>query len=302
MNLAYYPGCTLKNQGLGFETSALAAAQALDIEMKELDRWNCCGTVFSLADEDLMHYLAPMRNFVRVQEEGFDKVVTLCSMCYNTMKRTEQIVKDDPEKLKTINEFMYREEDYRGEVKLFHLLELFRDEIGYEEIKKRVIRPLRGLKVAPYYGCMLTRPKEIGIDDWEEPRIMEDLLSAIDAEVVKDPLRGECCGAYHTVNAKELVTERTRMIVSSAKKRGADCIMLSCPLCEFNLDLRQRDTAKEYTDFVGIPVVYFTQLLALALGLTEDVCRFDLHYIDPYPVLVEKNIIEEGEEVHGKKA
>ena len=300
MKIPYYPGCTLKAQGLGFETSAIASANALDIEMVELERWNCCGTVFSLASDDLMHYVAPIRNFIRVQEAGYDKVVTLCSMCYNTMKRANLMVQSDDEKLKTLNDFMYKEVDYTGKVDIVHLLELLRDEIGFNAITKKVLKKIGNLKVAPYYGCMLTRPKEVGIDDWEEPSIMEELIEALGAEVVDDPLRGECCGAYHTVNAKELVADRARMIVTSAKKRGADIIILSCPLCEFNLDTRQRDTQEIYNDFIGMPVLYFTQLMALALGLGEEVCRFDLHYVDPRPLLIEKGIIEEGEEKNAK--
>ncbi len=302
MKVSYYPGCTVKNQGLGFETSALAAAEVLNIEMQELPRWNCCGTVFSLASDDLMHYTAPIRNFIRVQEAGYDKVVTLCSMCYNTMKRAELTVKDDPEKLETLNNFMNLEEDYKGNVKLVHLLEMFRDEIGFQVIAKKVLKSLKGLKVAPYYGCTLTRPKEVGIDDYEEPRVMEDLLKTLGAEVISDPLRGECCGSYHTVNAKELVAERTRMIITSAKNKGADVIVLSCPLCEFNLDSRQKETKNIYSDFTGIPVLYFTQLLALAFGLGEEVCKFNLHSVDPYPLLKEKNIIEEGDDNNGKRA
>jgi len=302
MKLAYYPGCTVKNQGIGFETSAVAAAGALKIEMKELDRWNCCGTVFSLASDNLMNFTAPIRNFIRVQDEGFDKVVTLCSMCYNTMKRAEMEVTADPEKLKTINDFMYLEEDYKGGVTLVHLLELFRDEIGFETIAKKVLKPLKGLKVAPYYGCTLTRPKEVAIDDWEEPKVMEDLLQTLGADVIVDPLRTECCGSYHTVNAKELVVERARMILNSAKSRGAEVIVLSCPLCEFNLDTRQKDTVETFTDFMGIPVLYFTQLMALAFGLNGEACQFDRHYVDPIPLLIEKNIIEEGEYINGKKA
>lgn len=300
MEIPYYPGCTLKAQGLGFETSAIASAKAVDIEMVELERWNCCGTVFSLASDDLMHYVAPIRNFIRVQEAGYDKMVTLCSMCYNTMKRANLLVKNDSEKLKTLNDFMYREEDYKGNVEIVHLLELLRDEIGFETISKKVIRKFNGLKVAPYYGCMLTRPKEVGIDDWEEPQIMENLITALGAEVVDDPMRGECCGAYHTVNSKDLVAERTRLIVTSAKNRGADVIILSCPLCEFNLDTRQKDTVKIYSDFTGIPILYFTQLIALSLGLGKEVCRFDLHYVDPRPLLIEKGIIEEGEDKNAK--
>jgi heterodisulfide reductase subunit B len=131
---------------------------------------------------------------------------------------------------------------------------------------------------------------------------MEDLLQTLGADVIVDPLRSECCGSYHTVNAKELVAERTRMILNSVKSRGAEVIVLSCPLCEFNLDARQKDTVETFTDFTGIPVLYFTQLMALALGLGEEVCQFNIHYVNPYPLLIEKNIIEEGEIIHGKKA
>lgn len=294
MQIPYYPGCTLKSQGIGFENSAKAVLMVLGIEMKELERWNCCGTVFSLASDDLIHYAAPMRNLIRVQETGNNRVITLCSMCYNTLKRSSLLLQNDEEKLNTLNDFMSLEENYKGKVKVLHLLEILRDEVGFETISKKVVKPLKDLKVVPYYGCLLTRPKEVGIDDWEEPRIMEDLMQAMGAKVLDEPLRGECCGSYHTVNSKDLVAERTRMIVSSARNRGADVIVLSCPLCEFNLDARQKDTAEIYNDFVGIPVLYFTQLMALALGLDEKVCSFDFHYVDPRPMLKEKGILDWG--------
>ncbi len=293
MKIPYYPGCTLKAQGLGFEESAVAAASALDIEMEEMIRWNCCGTVFSLASDDLIHHAAALRNLIRVQETGNDRVVTLCSMCYNTLKRVNLEIKNNEEDLEKLNGFMYREEDYLGGVTVLHLLEILRDEIGFDAIAKKVKKPLKDLKITPYYGCLLTRPKEIGLDDWEEPTVMEELLRALGATVVDDPFRGECCGSYHTVTSKDLIAERTRMIVSSARERGADAIVLSCPLCEFNLDARQEDTTERYTDFVGLPVLYFTQLMALSLGCEEEVCRFDLHYVDPRPLLKEKGILEE---------
>lgn len=299
MKIPYYPGCTLKNQALGFEKSALAVTRALDVELQELSRWNCCGTVFSLAHNDLFHNLAPIRNLIRVESAGYDQVVTLCSMCYNTMKRANLIVKNDPSQLKTLNDFMYREPDYHAQVKVIHLLELLRDTIGYKNISKKVLHPLHGLKVIPYYGCTLTRPKEVAIDDWEEPCVLEDLMEVLGAEVIDNPLRGECCGSYHTVNAKELVVERTNMIISSAKKRGADIMVVSCPLCEFNLGTRQRETNQIHSGFSGIPVLYFTQLMVLAFGLNLQSFRPDLHYVDPLPILEQRGIIEEGEITHG---
>jgi len=287
MKIPYYPGCTLKTAAKNFEDSAIAAAEALDIQMAELPRWNCCGTVYSLATDDLMHQLAPIRNLIRVQEQGEDRVVTLCSMCYNTLKRANYLLANDPEKKEKINDFMDREEDYRGEVKVLHLLEVLKE----VNIPDAVKRPLDGLKVAPYYGCLLLRPKEIGIDDVEEPSILENLLQSIGAEVIDDPYKTECCGSYETVSNVDLVAERTYSILRSAIRRGAEAVVVSCPLCDFNLDRRQREVSQRHTDFKGIPILYFTQLLAIALGVDGENCRFDLHYVDPRPLLKSKNLI-----------
>jgi len=289
MKIPYYPGCTLKKDALNFEESALAVGKKLGMELVELPRWNCCGTVYSLASDDLMHYAAPIRNLIRAQELNENRIVTLCSMCYNTLKRANLRVKDDEEALTTLNEFMDREEDYRGEVTVLHLLEILKDEIGFEKIEETVEVPLKGLKIAPYYGCLLLRPKEVGIDDLEEPRIMHSLLESLGAEVIDTPYKVECCGAYQTASNKEAVAERTYSILTSAAREGADAIALSCPLCDFNLDARQETVEEKYHDFERMPVFYFTQLMAIAFGLDEKVCRFDLNYVDPLPLLSKIN-------------
>jgi heterodisulfide reductase subunit B len=280
MKLAYYPGCTVKTTALNFESSAIAVARVLGVEMVELPRWNCCGAVASLVTDDLIHHIASIRNLIRVQEMGEKKVVTLCSMCFNTMKQANLLVKRDSEKLKTISLFMDDEQAYRGEVEVFHFLELFKD-IPKDKIKK----PLTNLKIAPYYGCYLLRPESIAIDDIEEPVIMQTILKALGANPIEFPFKTECCGSYHSVFDKELVVDRARTIIESARRRGAQAIALSCPLCSFNLDQRQKDIAKKYLGFNFMPVFYITQLMAVAFGLEEEVCRFDLHYIDPRPLL-----------------
>ncbi|MEM2925388.1 MAG: CoB--CoM heterodisulfide reductase iron-sulfur subunit B family protein [Methanocellales archaeon] len=278
--LAYYPGCTVKTTALNFETSALAVAKALGVEMVEISRWNCCGAVASLVTDDLIHHIASIRNLIRVQELGMRKVVTLCSMCFNTLKQANLLVKKDSEKLKTISLFMDDEQPYRGEVEVYHFLELFRN-IPEDKIKKR----LTNLNIAPYYGCYLLRPKSVAIDDIEEPVIMQVILKTLGANAVDFPFKTECCGSYHTVFDRDIVLDRARSIIESARKRGAQALALSCPLCSFNLDERQRDIAKKYSDFNSMPVFYITQLMAIALGLEEEVCRFDLHYVDPRPLL-----------------
>lgn len=292
MKISYYPGCTLKNNAKNFEDSSLFALQHLGVEVEELKKWNCCGTVFSLANDDLIHHVAPIRNLLRVKEAKTDTVMTSCAMCYNTLKRANELVKKDPESLEKINEFMYLEKTkYKGEVKILHLLELLRDEITFENIANMVTKPLTDLKVASYYGCYLVRPREIGLDDVENPTILEELMKRLGAVPIDFPYKTECCAAYQTVDSPEIVAQRTFHILKSAQEQGAEMVVVSCPLCAFNLDHRQKLTQQLYPEFKNIPVLYFSQLMALAFGGTKDVLRFDLNYINPKPILKNKGLI-----------
>lgn len=292
MKISYYPGCTLKNKAKNFEESSLFALNHLGIDVQEISRWNCCGTVFSLATDDIMHHLAPIRNLIRVKESNSDQVVTSCAMCYNTLKRANERIKNDPESLDKLNNFMSREKvKYQGDVKILHILELLRDEVSFETIRKKVTRPLKGLRVANYYGCYLIRPREIGLDDIENPTVLEQLTGLMGADPVDFPYKTECCGAYQTVDKPEMIAERTFQILQSAQRKEADVITVSCPLCAFNLDHRQKNTVQCFPEFKHIPVLYFTQLLALAFGCSADVMHFNLHYVDPRPVLREKKLI-----------
>jgi heterodisulfide reductase subunit B len=285
MNVSYFPGCTLKTSGKNFEDSAIAAAKALGIEMVELPRWNCCGTVYSLTSDDLMHNLGPIRNLLRVQQQGSDSVVTLCSMCYNTLKRANQRMAAHPEELEKLNQFMYEEESqYRGDVTVHHFLTLLRDHPGFSEIASKVKRPLHGKKLAAYYGCTLLRPADIAIDEPEAPRILEDLLGALGAQATPFPHSTECCGSYQVVSEPDLVVDRAYEIVSSARRSGAQAIVTSCPLCDYNIGRYQLKAREKYAGFMPLPTLYFTQVLAFALGVDEAECGFDLNYVDPRPL------------------
>ena len=291
MSLSYYPGCTLKTKAKNLEDSAIAAMGALGVQLVELPRWNCCGTVYCFAGDEELHQLAPVRNLIRVQESGSDKVATLCSFCYNTLKRAHLLVTNNSEKLKTINSFMEEEKDYEGAVKVVHVLEVLRDDIGWETISKKVQVPLAGLKVTPYYGCTLLRPQEIAIDNVERPTIMHDLLRTIGAQVVDFPYATECCGSYQILSNPDSVSQRAWDILSSALRRKAEAIALTCPLCECNLGQVQAELKQRYAQFKGIPIVYFSQLLAISLGLDPAVCRFELNYADPRPLLESKGFL-----------
>ncbi len=295
MSTTYYPGCTLKTQARNFEQSLLYALAVLDVPIAEVERWNCCGTVFSLAADDLIHHVGPVRNLVRAAEAGSETLLVPCAMCYNTLKRANAKVRAEPEALDTINAFIDAEGiAYDGGVEVVHPLELLRAQIGFGALSTMIVRPLTSLAVANYYGCLLVRPTGIGIDDSESPRIMEDLCEALGATPVLFPHRTECCGSYETVDHPEIVAARTMAIVGSARQRGADVVAVSCPLCAFNLDHRQKVAVAMDPQFSGLPVLYFSQILAAALGCPEDQLGLDAHSVDPRPVLRARGILSSG--------
>lgn len=260
--LAYYPGCAMKDQARPDERGALHALALLGYEVVEIGRWNCCGTVYSLAQDDLMRHVGPVRNLLRVQGMGEKRVLTLCAMCYGTLARSAAFARD-PERLARINAFMDTEEDFQGGIEVVHLLTLLRDEVGYGALAAKVRRSLDGLAVAPYYGCVLLRPREFAIDDPDRPQVMERVVEALGGVPTPFPERTECCGAYLTVGRKDIVAERAGRILRSARGGGADAIVTTCPLCQFNLDERRPAGAP------SLPVLYLGQVLAWAMGLDE---------------------------------
>lgn len=297
MKIAYYPGCTLRTTAKNFDVSAQSSADVLGLDMVESERWNCCGTVHALAKDDVMHYLAPIRNLLRVEElhesgkVDEERVVTLCAMCYNTLKRANHDANNDREKMDKIHDVMEKEElEYSGNVEVVHLLEVL-NEIGFDKISDNVVNPLKGLKVAPYYGCLLLRPRGIGIDNPDNPRIMEDFLKSLGAEVIDFSHKQKCCGSYHTVQMKEVVADLCHDILEQAESADADVIATACPLCEYNLGPRQSEITNLYPDFISMPVVYFTQLMALAFGLDEESTGFGENIPDPRPLLEQRGLL-----------
>lgn len=286
MSVLYLPGCTLKNKAANFDRSFTAAMDKLDVDMRELERWNCCGTVFSMTGDDLMQQLAPVRNLLRAEQQGAGPLLVPCSMCYNTLARARRFVAADPERKRKINDFMYDEEgDYAGRMEVVHPLAYLRDAVGWEALRQRVTRPLTGLRVGAYYGCLLMRPEEVAIDDVARPRVFGDLLQAIGAEPVDFALQHECCGSYQTLTNLAVVTERTWRLLQSARAAGAESLVTSCPLCAYNLDQMQREAVKQHPDMQRMPVFYFSELLALALGVAWEADWSGQHEVDPAPML-----------------
>jgi len=292
MKITYYPGCTLKNKAQNLEDSALASLKALGIEVEELQHWNCCGAVYSLADDDLLHLLAPARVLVRALDAGSDKVMTLCTQCYNVLARTNKIMREDEEKRKTINLFMDEETDYNGEVEVIHYLELLRDEIGWDELRKKVKKPLEGLKVAPFYGCAAIRPVEVAIGQPEgQPTILQEFLAAIGATPVEFSGSDECCGSYEMLVNPEAGMRRSAKVLGLAQRAGVDALALSCPMCDYNLERKQVALRQLDSSLGETPVYYFSQLLAVALGLDADASRFELNVENARTLLEERQLL-----------
>ena len=284
VRIPYYPGCTLKTKALGFELSAMDCARELGFEMDELKDWNCCGASFPLTDSNLMGLAAPTNILIEAEhqcrEQDIDpRVITLCSFCYNTLKRTGYAFQKQPEKRETLNAFLER--DYQGTVKVEHYLEYLRDGIGFDKLAEMVKTDMSSYKVAPYYGCLLLKPgKEIGLDDPEEPTILHDFLDAIGCTVVDFPEQVDCCGSYLVMREPEKTKDLSNAVVDGAQIYGAESIVTACPLCHSNLDKSQAAS-----DGQGVPILYFTQLLAIALGLNTEGHKFEEHNIDPLAVI-----------------
>jgi len=281
MPVAYFPGCTLSTKAAGYDKSGRAVANALGFPLHELPEWQCCGATFPLSTDNTMAMIAPTRILTQAQKAGGD-VTTLCAICFHVLRRTQNFLDTRPEFLERINWFT--EEPYDGKARVTHFLELLRDQVTWQGLAEKVTHPLKELKIAPYYGCLLLRPQsEIGLDDPDEPKILHDCLAALGCGVVDFPYQSECCGSYLAVSKPDLPEKLAQEILASARQHGAQAIATACPLCQFNLDYPQRKavTGNE------IPVLYFTQLIAVALGLEQNQWGMEGHYVNPLPLFLE---------------
>lgn len=283
MNYPYFPGCTLYTKGKSFDDAGKAAGEKLGFSLDELETWTCCGATFPLAEDNDIALASPTRVLAKGRAAG-DTLVTLCAVCHNVLKRTNHVMQTNEERRAKVTDFI--EETYAGDLKVLHYLEVLRDQIGFETLAEKVTKPLQGLKVAPYYGCLLLRPNAVmQMDDPDNPSIFEALLKALGAEPVDYPMKAECCGAFQVVHSDAMATRCSQEIIASARARGAQLLVTACPLCQFNLEDRQAEMAKTEQGFKGLPVLYFTQLLDLALGGDLDTLDLTKHHTDPRPVL-----------------
>lgn len=262
MKYSYYPGCTLRTKAKELDTYARASAKVLGFELDEIENWQCCGGVYPLGQDEIASKLSSVRALNEAKEKGQD-LITLCSACHHVIKRVNDDMKNVQDIRDRANNYMQLEEPYVGETNVLHYLEVLRDRIGFDALKEKVVNPLTGKKIGAYYGCLLLRPgKLLQFDNPENPKIMEDFIRVLGAEPVIYPYRNECCGGYISLKEKEMAANMCRNIMESAEGFGADMLVTACPLCMYNLNKGGNG---------NLPVYYFTELLAEALGVKEEV-------------------------------
>ena len=260
MRVSYFPGCTLKNKAKELDLYARKSAEILGVALEEIENWQCCGGVFTTAKNEVATKLSSVRVLKEAEKKG-QALVTVCSACHNVIKQTNYAMQNDKDFSDKVNRYMSEPEGYYGETVVYHYLELLRDLVGFDALKEKVIKPLSGKKIAAYYGCLLLRPSKVmKTDDPENPAIMEEFIKALGGEAVIWAKRNECCGGYVSVESPSLAKKNSSDIIRNAKAQGAEMIITACPLCKYNLLKNGAD----------IPVVYFTELLAEALGVKED--------------------------------
>lgn len=257
MKICYYPGCTLKTQAKDLDRYARLCAEKLGVTMEEIENWQCCGGTYGTSRDEIATKLSSVRALDYAKHNG-GKLLTLCSACHNVIKRVNDDMKNDENIRFKANNYMKLDEPYGGETQVVHYLEMLRDIVGFDKIKQATVNPINE-KVAAYYGCLLLRPSKVmEFDNPENPSIIEDFLTAIGAQAIKYPMRNECCGAYVGFKNENLPQKRSNAVIESAKQNGAKVIVTACPLCLYNLN--------KYNE-TDVKVVYFTELLAEALGV-----------------------------------
>ena len=265
MKYAYFPGCSLESTAWDFDRSTRAVCRALGIELEEISNWVCCGSTPAHSTNASLAVALPVLNLQKAQAMG-RPVLTACASCYARLRTANHLVHNEPEQRQRAQRVTGK--PYGGEVEVLHVLDVLVNRFGLEGIRKKIERPLAGLRVACYYGCLLTRPPEVvAFDNAENPTCMDDLAAAIGAEPVVWPYKTECCGASLSITQSQVVGRLGRKLLMMARQAGAQCIVVACPLCQLNLDLRQSDAAKAGGDIPATPVLYVTQLLGLALGI-----------------------------------
>jgi len=282
LKVSYYPGCSLHATGREYDESVKAVSKALDIELNEIDDWSCCGASSAHMTNFKLSVALPARNIIAAEKDELDVMVP-CAACFNRFKSAQYHLKND-EALRAEVEGIIGEE-YKGSVAIRNPIDIIYNDIGVDKLSEVVTKKLEGLKPVSYYGCLLLRPPEVcEFDDYENPYMMDKLMGSLGAESRKWSCKTDCCGGSLTLGKTEIVVRLVDRLMTMAREAGANCIVTACPICFANLDMRASEN-------VVLPAFYFTELIALALGLEGSDAWFKMHNVDPRPLLSSLGLI-----------
>jgi heterodisulfide reductase subunit B len=280
MNIGYYPGCALHGSSNDYDQSLKACLGALGVSLQEVKDWICCGAT---AAHSLNHKLAmalPARNLALAERDGFKQVFAPCPLCSMQLLKVRQAVADDGLR-QELSQIV--EAELRGDAEVLNLIQLFQN-IGGDRLKTAVKQPLESMTAACYYGCLLLRPPDVvKFDDCEQPKSMETLLAALGAKTVEWSYQTECCGAGMTMASEDTVLELASKILTNAVEHGANCVVVACPMCHVNLDMKQAAVERKYGKQLNLAVYYLSDVVGLALGLSGEQLGIDRHFVTPAP-------------------
>ena len=283
MRYSYYPGCSAHSTGLEYSLSTEATLRQLDVELEEIEGWNCCGASSAHALNHRLALTLPARNLALAQKAGGDLLIP-CAACYNRLKGAELALRSNSEARAEIEADVGF--NFTGQVRIRPLLAILHEDFGPQRVAAETRRPLSGLKVVPYYGCLLVRPPRVAqFDDPDDPRLMASLLRAAGAEVMPWSHATDCCGAGLSLPRSDAVYRLVGRLAERAREAGAEALVTACPLCQVNLEMRQPARPR-------LPAFYFTELLGLAFDLPEARRWWPKHLIDPRPLLRSHNLAD----------
>ncbi len=279
MEIGYFPGCSLHSTAQEFDLSVKAVCDVLGVHLSEIPDWNCCGASAAHETSEELGFALPYLDLVKAESAKMDTVLSPCPACFSHLMEThEKVVSDKAfgERLQSVTE----SKGYEGSISNRHVLDYFMDEVGLDAIKEKVRKPLEGLKVACYYGC-LTRLPGVSMDSVEHPEMMDKIVEALGAEPVDWTHKTECCGASLSITRTEISLRLGREILDAVQRSEADCVAVVCPLCQSNLDVRQAGINSKYKTSFSFPIVYLTQLMGVAFGVPKSQLGFEKHVVAP---------------------
>lgn len=293
MRYAYFPGCSLEGANREFDLSIRTVCGDLGIELAEVEDWCCCGSTPAHMTNELLSVALPIENALWAQEQGLDLTMA-CAACFSAFKTADYRMKAEPAVKEKVEQVL--EAPYGGTIAIKHILDVMVNDLGLDRVRESVQVPLEGLKAAAYYGCLLTRPPKVkAFDDPEDPQALDHLIRALGGEPVAWTHKTVCCGASFSATDPNTALKLSGDLLRQAKRAGAECMVVACPLCHSNLDMNQEDIWKRYGEDLKMPVFYFSQLMGVAMGVPPRQIGLDKNVVEPWALLSRYIVVDERE-------